>query len=150
MKSGMRPRPFSNKFSIVRDGVSFYIIPYNTDNAIFTLAQKDDPLCVLERTSDDRRKWTFEQYTGNHQCGVKIESPATWVSRGIVNGTSGTAKMFGWSTYIDANVLNVEAGYGCEEIGRISWSRANSEATITAKAPGRLSIEAKFFRNNRR
>ena len=131
-----------DKFSIVRNGTSFYIIPYNTDKAIFTLGFQGDPLCVLPiGEGDDARKWTFEQYTGSHQGGASLISSSSWESKGIVDETSGSATIRVWSTYTDVHAFEMQIHPGYEDLGEVSWNNVGNVITISATNPGEILID---------
>jgi len=142
--------PIEDRFSITVRATGYIIAPYNSGNVIVigSMADEDLTTAPMSSTVTDMMRWTFEQYTGNHQGGTIITYPSSWGSIGIVDETTGSATLRGWSTYINANVLEMRIKPGYEDLGEVSWDGSENKVTVTATNPGRILIEYLRYYSN--
>ncbi len=135
----------TDTFYIEASGNGYFIRPYGSSYVINLVSASTANLGVVAKTSaTDNAKWTMYKYTGTHQSGMILYRPSSWGSTGNIVGTTSQATIVSWSTYINANELNVTAASGYEDLATVTWNDSTKAFTITANNPGTMRVSAKI------
>lgn len=137
--------PVEDTFYIEWDGYGFLIRPYGSSNVINMASASNANLTMVNKTNvTASARWTFVQYTGEHRRGLILYRPALWGSVGIAVGTTGTATLVGWCTYIDANTLSMDVTAGYEDLGGLVWNDSENTVTLSAYRPGKFRVNGRI------
>ena len=135
----------ADTFYIEWDGYGFLIRPYGSSYVIGIASTSIANLTIApEAQVSSYERWTFVQYTGEHRSGLILYRPSLWGSVGIVVGTTGTATLVGWCTYIDANTLSMDVTAGYEDLGELVWNDSENTVALSAYSPGKFSINGRI------
>ena len=135
----------SDTFHIEWDGYGFLIRPYGSSNVIQMASTSTANLTTVPKTSiTSFARWNLLKYTGANRQGITLYSPSSWKRVGHIVGTTGTAILVGWSTYINANTLSMDIATGYEDLGTLVWNSSDNQITLSASNPGRIRLNGRI------
>lgn len=135
----------ADTFYIEWDGYGFLIQPYGSSNVIKMASTSTANLTTVAETgASSYARWNLVQYTGTNRQGTVLYHPSSWSSVGHIAGTTGSATLVGWSTYINANTLSMDIASGYEDLGTLVWNSSNNQITLSASNPGQIRLNGRI------